>query len=129
MKNTSQRVARLIIQSHKYIYIIVFLSFFSCSTIKTNLIIYGNENSYIRIYNGQRLIWNDTVNFNPITSVGKEDVINVNFSDSIIVYSTIIFNGDLLMKKVKVKRNRYIYIEQQGVEFNVFTSKYKRRFI
>jgi len=101
------------------------LLLFSCSIKKVEVIVVGCTPSLIEIYNGKRLLLKDSLKNSNMDGVSKALITRYNFSDSLFV-KVISFKGPLRINKIKIKRNKYIYIEQDGLNLKVFgTNKRK----
>ncbi len=91
---------------------------FSCMNLRNvRLTVIGSDEDYVKIYNGNKLILEDTLTQDFSTSIAFSDLMKVNFSDSLVVTSS--FNGKMIRVAKKLKKVKYIYIDQRGVNFEI----------
>lgn len=104
------------------------LLFTSCYIKKAEVIILNCSPSLIEIYNGKKLLLKDSLINTNLDDVSKAFTTQYNFSDSIYV-NKITFNGLFRTKKLKLSKNKYIYIKCDGGLLRVFGTNSRRRSI
>lgn len=119
---------KLTIYNLRLIFICLLFSFFSCSTRRTEITIVGYNKKYVEIYNGNKLIFVDTINSDIRTGVGRIFNCKVNFSDSINVI-TRFSDGDSLSSRVKLRKCPFVIIEHSSLDFKIYGSHKKRKFL
>lgn len=93
---------------------------------KVSLTVIGGDDHFVKIYNGNVLILEDTLSEDYSTSISSGVFRSINFSDSIIVISSCKEYEE--RSSIKLKRVKYIYIDHRGVNFNIIGCNEEKAF-
>lgn len=112
---------RLILRSSRLIFLLGILLQTSCKTKRTvTLLIFGANDRLVEMYNGEKMIINDTMKPR-VSSLSLKKIVQYNFRDSLFIkiYDS---EGQRFSQNIKLRKCKFIYFKNYGLEYKVYGS-------